>query len=1510
MASLTVENSSERRATAFDASAAPTAVLDRNGVIVETNTAWRLFARLNSGADETTGVGASYLAVCDRERGADPVAERVADGLRAVLAGERTLFELEYPCHSPTEDRWYLLRASVAPVDGGVGVVVHHTDITARRLWEQGVVLDRSAGERRLRSLLRSGGQIPVHLLLVDFTGLAEIKERFGTPAAQDAIAHLTNRARRVLRSDDVFFRLSAYSLGMILRDLDPDAVKGIERRLSEVFGRPVQVGAVEATIAHSLGFTAGAAECGASELVERARSSLVKARPATIAATAKETSGPLRDEEPAGSLEPWTGAPVAWPHRPTTGARRVEVLLVEDSPGDASLIRSQLGSETTGEVRSTVAGSLAEALQQLDRGRFDCVLLNLELPDASDFEGLEAILAACPGMPVVVLTGWDDDDTARAAVRLGAQDCLCKSDLTAKQLNQSIGFAMERVRAELSERRLQVLMTRPSDLVMVVDPAGLLVYASPSIERVLGMAAHRAVGQPLEALVRHGDRDALAQALRAAAGRTAQLVARLMHVDGSLRHGDITIEDWSTDPAISGLVVSVRDVTARVDAIEELQLEKAARDATVAQSLDMAMFFRPDGEIVWASPASRALFGLEPEDLIGRNSVEMIHPDDREHVLSRFMEMPGLGDHILVEFRVIDARGRIRWIEAAATNLVDDPLVGVVVGNLRDVSARKSAEQESNFKRVLLDAVGQSVIATDLQGRVSYWNHAAEVLFGWAAAEAIGRPAAELLPLGDSGPAQFEALQTIRSKNETARAELVLRHRSGEPIPVEVTKSPVYADGVRVGSVTVSSDLSERRKAAAAMALLAAVVETSGDAIYSKDLSGNISTWNRGAEELFGYEESQIIGRHVSCLYPEDLADQSEQILSAALAGETVKMDDTRRVTADGRELQVSITVSPLRDQDGSLLGSSVIARDITERAELLRRVAEDRRRLEDAQRSAHLGSFEIDMVTGEVERSDEVYRIIGLGPDDVKSGVDFDFVHPEDAEGVQELLAAAVAGERDLALTHRIVRPDGEIRWVVTRSSMFEDPEGRVLWGTVLDITELHEARGELEQLAYYDALTGLANRTLLTSQLTEVLDAAAVAGTRTAVGLVDLDRFKVVNDRLGHGTGDAVLRAVAGRFSARLGERDLLGRFGGDEFVVLRPACDEAGARDLGTSLIEALAEPIMIDGRRFDMSASVGVVVVEPGGNAEDSLREADATMYLAKESGRSMSLLLDEEKRARVQRRLQIEAELGSAIERDQLRVVFQPVVELETGVTRGLEALLRWTHPELGHVGPDEFIPIAEQSGAIYAMFEWVLQRSLAQVAAWRLQPELSSLWVAVNLSGHQVAEADIVERISAALVAAGLPPEALHLEVTEGVLVDTARQGIGSLNSLQDLGVSIKLDDFGTGYSSLSYLKTLPVDSLKVDRSFIDGLGSDPDDTAIVAAILSMATTLGLSVVAEGVETADQLAALRALGCAEGQGYLWSPGVDSDEATRWLSEMLESERPQGEQAPGAGPRG
>jgi diguanylate cyclase (GGDEF)-like protein/PAS domain S-box-containing protein len=445
--------------------------------------------------------------------------------------------------------------------------------------------------------------------------------------------------------------------------------------------------------------------------------------------------------------------------------------------------------------------------------------------------------------------------------------------------------------------------------------------------------------------------------------------------------------------------------------------------------------------------------------------------------------------------------------------------------------------------------------------------------------------------------------------------------------------------------------------------------------------------------------------------------------------------------------------------------------------------------------------------------------------------------------------------------------------------------------------DAIERHSADQALRYRVLHDALTGLPNRLSFVDALGDALAKAAVSGSPIGILFLDLDHFKLINDSLGHHAGDALLRAVAPRLRAHLRPGDVVARFGGDEFgILIDRLADEGEAIAIADRVAAAFAQPFAIDGVDHFVSASIGVAVARAGEerpvNAELLIRDADAAMYRAKENGRSRCVLFDAEMRAGAMRRLQVERELRHALDRDELTLHYQPVVNLRSGEIAGLEALVRWRHPERGLLDPGEFVSIAEDSGMIESIGRWVQERACRQAIEWhQLRPDARPLDVAVNLSARQVASRDFAASVEEIIARTGLDPVHLRLEITESVLVDESATAIASLEKLNELGVRLVLDDFGTGYSSLAYLNRFPFHALKIDRSFVEALGIEQEATAIVEAIIGMARALSLEVIAEGVESEVQLAELQRLRCDYGQGHLFQAALPEREVSRLIAE-------------------
>jgi diguanylate cyclase (GGDEF)-like protein/PAS domain S-box-containing protein len=495
------------------------------------------------------------------------------------------------------------------------------------------------------------------------------------------------------------------------------------------------------------------------------------------------------------------------------------------------------------------------------------------------------------------------------------------------------------------------------------------------------------------------------------------------------------------------------------------------------------------------------------------------------------------------------------------------------------------------------------------------------------------------------------------------------------------------------------------------------------------------------------------------------------------------------------------------------------------------------------------------------------------------------FHLIHPDDAEQAIPIFTELLAGGHGTVRRFECrAKKDGGWRHIETvATNLLDDPAVRGIVCNSRDMTDRKVAQEALDRHAYHDGLTGLPNRALFLDRLEVALTRAKRRRSNVAVLFLDLDRFKVINDSLGHEPGDRLLAAVARRLEGALRPEDTVARFGGDEFTVL---CEDLGADIEPVGIAErinrSLATPFSLDDREVFLSASIGIAVANSEqASGEALMRDADAAMYRAKERGRARIEVFDEATRERAMERLETEHDLHRAIDRGELLLAYQPIIELTTGGVVGVEALIRWQHPRRGMVQPSGFVPLAEETGLIVPIGEWALAEACRQVAAWRSRGVLPPLFsMSVNLSAGQLAQPRLRQVLDVALFDTSIDPASVWLEITESALMEDADAAIATLRGFKERGLRMSIDDFGTGYSSLSYLKRLPIDALKVDRSFVSGLVADSEDHAIAEAVVALAHTLGLSAVAEGVETAEQLAEVRLIGCDGAQGFLFSRPV------------------------------
>ena len=654
------------------------------------------------------------------------------------------------------------------------------------------------------------------------------------------------------------------------------------------------------------------------------------------------------------------------------------------------------------------------------------------------------------------------------------------------------------------------------------------------------------------------------------------------------------------------------------------------------------------------------------------------------------------------------------------------------------------------------------------------------------------------------------------------------------------------------------------------------------------------------------GPEPMKLVGsEHVPAEFPSpelcDLIDADEAVLMnvVPIAGR----GKIRGILAVVGPIEIELTENTGNlELWAALLGAAMDREELMASQRLAfereREFAETLRQSEEryalAAHGANDGLWDWDVVSGRVYLSARWKSMLGHEDAEIAPHVDawFSRVHENDLPGLKEALEARV-GSRKTHIQHeyRMVHKDGRHVWVLCRGIVLFDDRGNPVRvaGSQTDITASKEAEEQLRRNALHDALTGLPNRALLMDRLEQsIARAQRTADARFAVLFLDLDHFKTLNDSLGHLAGDQLLVQIAHRLGECLRSTDTVARLGGDEFAIILADLENDEAPSIIAERIqEALGEPFELEGHRVFTSASVGITLSsEKYKRAADFLRDADTAMYRAKSQGRARHQLFDGHMHEQAMERLSVEAGMRRALERDELVLYYQPIVSLETGAIGGVEALIRWNHPERGLLMPADFLAVAEESGLIVPISEWVLRSACEQAAQWKhLQP----MRISVNMPPQQLRHPSFVKLISDHLHRSALAPSAIGLELVESSLIENREAIVENLQQLRAMGVYIAVDDFGTGYSSLSYLKRLPIDALKIDRSFTQGIPSDINDTAISTTIIAMARSLNLHVVAEGVETPEQADFLRAQGCHTAQGYLFSRPLPAAECLPFL---------------------
>jgi diguanylate cyclase (GGDEF)-like protein/PAS domain S-box-containing protein len=646
------------------------------------------------------------------------------------------------------------------------------------------------------------------------------------------------------------------------------------------------------------------------------------------------------------------------------------------------------------------------------------------------------------------------------------------------------------------------------------------------------------------------------------------------------------------------------------------------------------------------------------------------------------------------------------------------------------------------------------------------------------------------------------------------------------------------------------------------------------------------------GCHRLTGYQGSELLFNsrvsYESITHPDD-RDQVRQCIAQALAQGTRFDVEYRIIRADGLVAWVWERGAGVPSAEGEIQCIEGFITDITERRVIGEALREAERRYRSIFEHATEGIFQTTPDGRYLHANPALARIYGYDSAEqlmaTLRDIECDlYVEPTRR---QQFIALMQAEGKVVGFESQVYRRDGRIIWIAENARAVHGPNGELQFyeGTVTDITERKEYEVKLRHQATHDALTGLPNRTLLLDRLEQALHFAERDGRMVALAFIDLDQFKLINDTLGHLAGDALLGEVAARLRRSVREADTIARLGGDEFVLVCTQMhnEEEVARSL-QRILETVSQPWLTGGAKFAIGCSIGVSLFpRDGRNAETLLKHADSAMYKAKEAGRNNYQFFTPELNRRAAERLELENSLRGALERQEFLLHYQPRVTLQNGETVGLEALVRWRLPGRGLVSPARFIPVAEETGLILPIGEWVLRTACAQAVAWQRRG-WRPVKVSVNISPRQFREEGLADMVAAILAETGLAPQWLELELTESLVMHEPARFTSMLHDLKALGVEIAVDDFGTGYSSLNHLKRFPVDWLKIDQSFVRDLAKGGDDASIVQAIISLGHDLGLGVVAEGVETREQFEFLRDHGCDQVQGYYLGMPVAAEE--------------------------
>jgi len=934
-----------------------------------------------------------------------------------------------------------------------------------------------------------------------------------------------------------------------------------------------------------------------------------------------------------------------------------------------------------------------------------------------------------------------------------------------------------------------------------------------------------------------------------------------------------------------------------------------------VQNSSDVMMILEADGTVRYVSPAVERVLGYRPEDFVGKLAFDYAHPEDVEYVAKSFAEIlqkPGVQPPI--EYRVRTAGGFWRCIEVVNSNCLGDPHIAGVVANVRDITERKGAEtklrEAEERYRTLVERISAITYVHHREpGKFSGTTYASpqvESVLGYTQEEYTSDPEFWKSILHPEDRERVLATdERTGERGEPFDLEFRMIAKDGRDVWLRESRTLVRAetDGLQVWhgvmfDITELKHIEQARSEAEeryrtlveqipAVTYIDRVTDGPDEPLYTSPQ----------IERMLGYSPEKWIEDRLwpECIHPED----RERILAADDRFERERQErfgeEYRLLAKDGSVVWVREEAVLVRDEAGEPIFWQGVIFDLTERKEVEEALRQSEERYRTVVKQAAEGIFLVDIDTKLILDANAAYRdLLGYSAQDMLSlGLTLYDVVAHDRESIDRYVGQILEKRIEFLGERRHRRKDGSLVDVEVSTSVISYGNGEALCVIVHDVTERRVLEDRLRHQAFHDALTDLPNRQLFVDRLGHALARMERRRDRqVAVLFMDLDNFKVVNDSLGHQTGDSLLVLMAMRLKRCLRSEDTLARFGGDEFTVLLEDVEGADVPvRVAERIIEDLRDPFVLEGQEVYARGSIGIAIGEARNkDPDDLLRDADTAMYRAKDEGSGFSVF-DPAMGHRAFDRLKAENDLRRAVEQEEFVLHYQPIVSLKTGEIFAVEALVRWEHPERGLLNPDDFVPLAEDSDLVVPMGEQVLRAACLKAKEWQEEhPRIPPLVMSVNLSARQLSRPDLAETIESILKETELEGSCLTLDITETVYVRTLAGNTATLESLRDLEARIFIDDFGVGYSSLAYLKRLPADALKIDRSFVKGLGEDVEDTAIVHMVIELAHTLGLEVIAEGVETEEQVTLLREMGCDMAQGYHFARPLPPEEIPALLT--------------------